>query len=310
MRLWLTIPCLPTRSRLINRFVQCPEECPMCLSFVEEELHLFFHCDSIREAWHAMGLTNIMQPRLHIFTNVRDLILDICKHETNVVAGKVAVLLWVAWQNRNNKVWNDTCIQAQQLGYQAARYWHDWAVVNSLLQDQLQPAPNATAATNTVLWQQPPQGYLKCNVDASFYNLAGSTGWGWVLRDSHGCFKLAGSNIVPTTLSVLEGETMALVEAMEEVIQRGLPYVIFESDSKLVVEAISSRQSGVSEFSLLISHIQSLLRLHNYFEVKYVRRQANKIAHYLARAAVSMSRRCVFDSVPRCIETYLNNEMC
>jgi ribonuclease HI len=282
----------------------------MCLSFVEEELHLFFHCDSIREAWHAMGLTNIMQPRLHIFTNVRDLILDICKHETNVVAGKVAVLLWVAWQNRNNKVWNDTCIQAQQLGYQAARYWHDWAVVNSLLQDQLQPAPNATAATNTVLWQQPPQGYLKCNVDASFYNLAGSTGWGWVLRDAHGGFKLAGSNIVPTTFSVLEGEALALVEAMEEVIQRGFPFVIFESDSKLVVDAIHSRQSGVSEFSLLISHIQSLLRLHNYFEVKYVRRQANKVAHYLARAAFSMSRRRVFDSVPPCIETYLNNEIC
>ncbi|KAK2370554.1 hypothetical protein QL285_083597 [Trifolium repens] len=103
---------------------------------------------------------------------------------------------------------------------------------------------------------------------------------------------------------------MALVEAMEEVIQRGLPYVIFESDSKLVVDAISSRQSGVSEFSLLISHIQSLLRMNNYFEVKYVSRQANKVAHYLARAAFSMSRRRIFDWIPRCIETYLNNERC
>jgi ribonuclease HI len=62
-----------------------------------------------------------------------------------------------------------------------------------------------------------------------------------VLRDSRGCFKLAGSNIVPTSLSVLEGETMALVEAMEEMIQRGLSFVIFESDSKLVVDAISSK---------------------------------------------------------------------
>jgi ribonuclease HI len=124
-----------------------------------------------------------------------------------------------------------------------------------------------------------------------------------VLRDAHGGFKLAGSNIVPTTFSVIEGEAMALMEAMEEVIHRGFPYVIFESDSKLVVDAIYSGQSGVSEFSLLISHIQSLLRLHNYFEVKYVRRQANKVAHYLARAAFSISRRRVFDSVPPCIET-------
>ncbi|KAK2442300.1 hypothetical protein QL285_013507 [Trifolium repens] len=178
-----------------------------------------------------------------------------------------------------------------------------------MLPDHHQHVQNAAAATSLVHWQQPSEGYLKCNVDASFYNLAGATGWGWVIRDSSGNFKLAGSNIVHSPLSVLEGEAMALVEAMEEVIQRGLHYVIFESDSKLVVDAISSRQSSVSEFSLLISHIQSLLSLHNYFEVKYVSRQANKVAHYLARAAFSMSRR-IFDSVPRCIETYLNNERC
>jgi ribonuclease HI len=69
----------------------------------------------------------------------------------------------------------------------------------------------------------------------------------------------------------LEGEAMALIEAMEEVLHRGYSFVIFESDSKLVVDAISSRQAGVSEFSILISRIQSLLRMNNYFEVKYVK---------------------------------------
>jgi hypothetical protein len=29
--------CLPTRTRLRNRFVQCPEECPLCLNHVEDE---------------------------------------------------------------------------------------------------------------------------------------------------------------------------------------------------------------------------------------------------------------------------------
>jgi ribonuclease HI len=95
-----------------------------------------------------------------------------------------------------------------------------------------------------------------------------------------GQFKLAGTNLVSSPLSVLE-----------EVIQRGIYFVIFESDSKLVVDTISSRQAGVSEFSILISHIQYLLRMNNYFEVKYVKRQANKVAHSLARAAFSMSRR-------------------
>jgi ribonuclease HI len=107
----------------------------------------------------------------------------------------------------------------------------------------------------------------------------------------------------------MEGEAMAVIEAMEEMMERGISFVTFESDSKLVVDAISSKQVGLSEFSTLIAHIQNLLRMNNYFEVKYVKRQANKVVHSLARAAFSMSRRCIFDSVPRCIETQLINEM-
>jgi ribonuclease HI len=207
-------------------------------------------------------------------------------------------------------VWNDTTSPAFQIGAQAACYWQQWATVNGLVHGHNQPATIGTAPAVSAIWQQPSPGYLKCNVDASFNNLAGATGWGWVLRDFRGGFKLAGSNTVTSSLSVVEGEAMAIIEAMEEVIRRGLSYVTFESDSKIAVDAISCRQTGVSEFSLLISHIQSLLCLHNYFEVKYVRRQANKVAHYLARAAFSMSSRRVFDLVPPCIETYLINEMC
>jgi hypothetical protein len=188
--------CLPTRLRLRNRYVNCPEECPMCLSCDEEEQHLFFRCDMIREAWEVMGLVHIIQPRLLQFTNIRDIIFHICRHESSTLAGKFATLLWFAWQNRNNKVWKDDSLQARQIGNQAVKFWHEWASINGLLHDRDQPVLNATATQATAGWQQPPLGYLKCNVDASFYNLAGSTGWGWVLRDSNGDFKLAGTNIV------------------------------------------------------------------------------------------------------------------
>jgi hypothetical protein len=78
-------------------------------------------------------------------------------------------------------------------------------------------------------------------------------------------------------------------------IRRGPTFVTFESDLKLVVDAISSTQNDISEFSILISHIQFLFRLHNYFEVKYVKHQVNIVAHTLARAAYFMSWRSIFD---------------
>jgi ribonuclease HI len=300
--------CLPTRSRLRSRYVQCPVDCPLCSSHEETDLHLFFRCETVREAWRAMDLSHIIEPRLNMFHNPRDIIFDICRHTSDLEASKVAVFLWFLWQHRNDKVWNEAVTTAHQLGTQAFNYWLQWAEVNGLFQEQQQRANQHAADAVPVQWQQPPNGFLKCNTDASFYNTAGATGWGWILRDSHGQFQLAGTNILQSSLNVLEGEAMALLEAMEEVVHRGYSFVIFESDSKLVVDALSSRQVGVSEFCILISRIQSLLRTNNYFEVKYVKRQANKVAHSLARAAFSMSRRRIFDSVPRCIESYLINE--
>ncbi|KAK2369494.1 hypothetical protein QL285_082625 [Trifolium repens] len=138
------------------------------------------------------------------------------RHASDLDASKFAVLMWYIWQQRNNKVWNDNNVSANQLGLQAASYWNQWAVINGLLQDQQQPDHHRATANDTVQWQQPPTGFLKCNVDASFFHSNGATGWGWCLRDSRGYFKLAGTNVVNSPLNVLVGEALAIIEAMEE----------------------------------------------------------------------------------------------
>jgi ribonuclease HI len=155
----------------------------------------------------------------------------------------------------------------------------------------------------------PLHGILKCNVDASFFNNEGACGWGWCIRGSNGQFILAGSNILYEKLNIIEGEALAIREAMCEIIQRGFTQVIFESDSKVVVDAIHSRNVGVSEFCSIISSIQSLLLLYPNFEVKFVKRQANSVAHTLARAAYSKTSRYIYDLVPPGIHNILINEM-
>ncbi|PNX98269.1 hypothetical protein L195_g021511 [Trifolium pratense] len=58
-------------------------------------------------------------------------------------------------------------------------------------------------------WRQAPPGYIKCNVDASFYGTAEVTGCGWCARDHRGRFVMAGTNFMQTKLNTLEGEAMA-----------------------------------------------------------------------------------------------------
>jgi ribonuclease HI len=310
--------CLPTRVRLRSRHVQCPQECPLCLAEPENDEHIFFNCDNSIEAWSAMGIEQIIHPRLNFLHNVREFIFDVCCHESKQIAGKMAMLLWSIWQNRNNMVWNNNKLNARQIGMQAAQAWNEWALVRGLLDDEQQqhamqqqtaPVAQQIAAPHVYQWQPPFPGYLKCNVDASFYNAAGVTGGGWCLRDHRGHFILAGTHSIIGRLTTLEGEAMALKEAMCEVKQIGFSHVMFESDSKSVVDAITSSHFGSSEFSAIISHVKSLLLLCPNFEVKFVKRQANMVAHSLARAAYSMPSRCIFESIPRCIENYLIIEM-
>ncbi|PNX63316.1 receptor-like protein kinase, partial [Trifolium pratense] len=68
-----------------------------------------------------------------------------------------------------------------------------------------------------VRWEKPGVGWIKCNVDVVF---------------------VVGSGVT----SIVEGEALALLHAMKEAIHRGFERVQFESDSKLLVDAIHSRR--------------------------------------------------------------------
>jgi len=65
---------------------------------------------------------------------------------------------------------------------------------------------------------------------------------------------------------------------------------------------------GDSEFYTIVFSIIYQLSLHFNFEVKFVRKQANMVAHNLARAACSWVSHCIFNSYSSCIEHWLIND--
>jgi len=63
--------------------------------------------------------------------------------------------------------------------------------------------------------------------------------------------------------------------------------VVFESDTITQVQALSSPGHGDSKFYAIVSNIIYQLSLHSNFDVKFVRRQTNMVAHTLARTVCS-----------------------
>ncbi|GAU33827.1 hypothetical protein TSUD_221650 [Trifolium subterraneum] len=263
------IGCLPTRSRLLERRVECTLNCPVCDEEIEDELHIFF------------------------------------SNESSDTVGRVAMLLWCIWHNRNDKLWNDNVQLPRQIGRHALDAWNDWYSVHKLQSNNV----SGSIKTDLVRWEKPTLDWVKCNVDVAFVSGSGRTSVGLCFRDNSGQFMAGMTQWQQTVISSVEEEAWALLLAMEEARHRGLDRVQFESDSKVLIEAIHMKRRGNSEFLSIVHDILSLMSSFINFEVKFVRRQANLVAHTLARAANSWASFHRFENIPFCIEHLIFNEM-
>ncbi|GAU41854.1 hypothetical protein TSUD_366010 [Trifolium subterraneum] len=274
--------CLPTRSRLLERRVECTLNCPVCDEEIEDELHIFFRCAIARDSWSAAGLSSVLHNAMYQQTNAMDRIFAICSNGSSDTVGRVAMLLWCIWQNRNDKLWNDNIQMPRQIGRHAFDAWNDWYSVHKLQSN------NVSGTTEADLVR---------------------TSMGFCFRDNSGHFMAGMTQWQQTVTSSVEGEAWALLLAMEEARHRGLNRVQFESDSKVLIEAIHMKRRGNSEFLSIVHDIIGLMSSFINFEVKFVRRQANLIAHTLARAANSWASFHRFENIPFCIDRLIFNEM-
>ncbi|GAU50754.1 hypothetical protein TSUD_272690 [Trifolium subterraneum] len=265
--------CLPTRCRLLERRVQCNLNCPVCDVETEDELHIFFWCAVAR---------------------------DSCNENSDTV-GRVAMLLWSIWHNHNDKLWNDNVQTPRHIGRYDFDAWNDWYLVHKLQSN------SGTTEAVLVRWEKPALGWVKCNVDVAFLSGSGRTSVGVCFRDNSGQFIAGMTQWQQTVISPVEGEAWALLLAMEEARHRGLNRVQFESDSKVLIEAIHMKRRGNSEFLSIVHDILSIMSSFLNFEVKFVRRQANSVAHTLARASNSWSNFHRFEIIPFSYSEDINN---
>jgi len=88
--------------------------------------------------------------------------------------------------------------------------------------------------------------------------------------------------------------------------------VSIELDCKLVVDGILDKSTNQSEFGKIMSDCMMLLSNYPNFKISFVKRQANFVAHSLARASKLYASCHVFDyisSLPSCIFTTLMNKI-
>jgi len=190
----------------------------------------------------------------------------------------------------------------------------DWKMANT--QNVLasisnhQQATTSTSQQHPIKWQPPAAGRYTCNIDAAFSSQANRTAIGICVRDAEGTFVLAKTMTYPCNVQVDVGEALGLHTTLQWLSDMQIDNVDFETDSKLIADAFLSTRNDLSEFGCIISSCHSLFSFFfSNSRVEFIRRQANMVAHALAKEAMSLASPAVYFEIPNCIETLIINEM-
>lgn len=179
--------CLPTRTRLCSKQVRCPSLCEMCGTDIESRWHALISCKDNKLCWLEAKFWHFIEPLLEISDSFADLFFTVCKSLNHDQRSYFSMVLWSLWKKRNDKVWENKVVSHSHVIRRAWDYLHSWKWARRRQADP----PLADIQVNNTIWEPPPMGYLKCNVDAYFWENYGITSHGMCIRDHQGNFILA-----------------------------------------------------------------------------------------------------------------------
>lgn len=113
------------------------------------------------------------------------------------------------------------------------------------------------------------------------------TGYGCVLRDWNGEVIAMQTQHRVGLMATREGEAWGVGEAMRWAEELGVTYLVVETDAQDVCTALQNQSGDESLFGDLVENIRAILRNHSNFKVVWVSRNANVVAHSLARMSRS-----------------------
>jgi ribonuclease HI len=155
----------------------------------------------------------------------------------------------------------------------------------------------------------PHIGWIAANWDAALDRKCGKWGMGVVVRDKDGEVIAATSSIRGGFLAPADAEALAALAAIQLCGEQGHDRVIFMGDVKSVVDAVNSKEQDWSRGGNVTEAIQAQLRSHPFWSFTYSCREANRVAHVLARLAIKQNRdaRWSFET-PTCVQQLIVSE--
>ena len=155
-----------------------------------------------------------------------------------------------------------------------------------------------------VYWVRPPVGRLKLNIDATMLKDPTAVGVEMVLCDPDGLLVACKYVVLPFCCSVKESKATGVREGLQWLLELHHFEVDVELDAMIMVDAFYLEPLVIDEFGCIINDCRGLVA-NSYFSIQFVKRQVNKLAHCLARAARSHASPFISFSIASILEDTL-----
>ncbi|XP_031103207.1 uncharacterized protein LOC116006850 [Ipomoea triloba] len=215
---------------------------------------------------------------------------------------KFVALCWSIWVSRNDLIWNNKLWDPGNVKSLAVSLLNCWT--NLFMHGEQSRGGNvhATATGNDL------EDLIIIHVDAAV-NPGEEKGYvAAVVYDGSGVFLAARSSSVRCLHDPHLAEAMAIKEALSWAMECGWRKVMVYSDCQLVCSLLKSRSLNLSYAGCVLKDCHNLKRHFDTVSFVFIPRSANKLAHALARAAISQSGpHCWFSNYPTCIQHLVIN---
>ena len=266
---------LPTKMNLLHRKVVTSAVCELCNLHTEDPAHALYHCPKLETLWQSTPLWG--HSTIKQCSSFLDIMFVVCADDRDPEL--FSAMAWTLWNRRNNLRLGKPAVPLEQVLHRA----------RDLKLGCLSAPTSVTAVPEQkkTAWTPPPVHGYKVNFDGALFEHEDSAGLGVVIRNQDGLVMASLSEVTPLPSTVIEVETLAARRAVEFALELGFENIILEGDSEILIKILNRSSRSLASFGHIINDINFLASRFACFSAIHVKRHCNRVAHSLARRALS-----------------------
>ncbi|XP_074342398.1 uncharacterized protein LOC141679917 [Apium graveolens] len=286
--LWRALTgCLPTKEQLLSRRVAVIEQCPVCNLESDTVSHILITCPFAKLCWTKVGC----QIDTHMNQSFQEWLSGAVQKYKGEELLRICMVCWSIWKNRNSIVWNQKGAEFVEVVASATQFLDHWKNAQDRSYDS--SFGFMTLNDGEVHWKPPHEGTIKVNTDAALFEDSNCYAYAIVARDHEGKLVEAVSSCRQGRVDPELAEAIGIREALSWIKAKAWPSVILETDCLTVTQAIRCSSINLSYLGRVIDECKRLLTelVNREVVLKFVKRSANNVAHYIARHSSSLADR-------------------